>query len=522
MHRWLIVLGLGLGTVLPARAADIVQTTPVIQSLGNGTESGLGLIWLTLNLSDKQADKVKLTQADVAFRSSGNTSLPVYQSFLDATLSALAIQTSTSVNSYRFVWTVPEGLLALDLADIDFKVSVSDNTGISNVIEHTLKRVNIVTAREIGWTRQSVVPATAFTFTPGNYAIFKYYGAGATARMGEAINMGKVDVILDGIAVAGSPFNNYPSDVPAGATPTVVSDTRFPKRRLFTLSTNTDHVLKIRLAVEKSPRATANGLALTTLSYDWHPPQGGGVLTQIRDLPVDDANVKLYGVPPAFSTAAFGSVTKAAQKAVPGERSKVSRSAAKLPAGAGAWRVEHGPYAGPTRRSTVLSPDELDFSDLRTDQPYAVDVRALSDLGMESEHRVRGMLFRLSQPTFSAGRPVELSVGSLEIPAAAEVAVMSNGGRIPEFRPDATLVAIQSLGELEGVESGMTLSPGLAGVAVYSYRPLAGGWVLVQPDANSRLALGKTSAVLVESTAGTDATPAESGSGGGGGGCWLR
>ena len=96
---------------------------------------------------------------------------------------------------------------------------------------------------------------------------------------------------------------------------------------------------------------------------------------------------------------------------------------------------------------------------------------------------------------------------------------MSNGGRIPEFRPDATLVAIQSPGELEGVESGMTLSPGLAGVAVYSYRPLAGGWVLVQPDANSRLALGKTSAVLVESTAGTDATPAESGSGGG---CWLR
>ncbi len=489
-----LAVAAALWPLYPVAAA--ANQPPVLHSIESGALSDQGLMWLLLRHSDADGDRLSISRAEIAYKASGNESIAPFTSILDTALAAVTFASgNTSIITTRLPWKVPEALLELDQADITFRVRLKDKTAESGNAETKLERLDIKTLREVGWKRIPGLFPLATTFNPGDYATLSYTGGGLVGYLGQALNMGKVEVTMNGAALPGSPIDNYPDDIPPDAFPQVPTDTRFPPRRLLTASANAPRKVMLKLLSGANPRAVGTGLSISTFSYELHLSSGASILSQIREVLPDDPRLKLFTAPPPLDPKVFATQLKLDNRAA---LARAKAESAGLPPGTGGYLVNHGEYGGPMTQRILGPGAEFDASAWRADFPYLVEARALSPLGVEGSAAVTALLFRLSVPQVVpyGGQPfplgdglyaLEVSAGKAdpESPASAEAVLLTNGKRFPEFPTEARILVVQPPDNLEGFPLRIAGKAGPALGEIAAWDPQTGSWTRAKSQSNA-------------------------------------
>ena len=191
---------------------------------------------------------------------------------LTGLLKVQTFEVGTTAQIVNFIYELPEAILELD--QVDLSLSIKMRTGSNLIVGPIIspnETVDIKTVRERFWTR--VAGGTGgqeavVSYSPSSYLTYDFYGSGLYGLMGEALNMGNVEVQIDGVVTKPS-IDMFPQDLPEGSNPQVIVDTRYIKTQfLDTQEANAQHRLKLTLLPEKNPRALSTGLSLSGFTVE--------------------------------------------------------------------------------------------------------------------------------------------------------------------------------------------------------------------------------------------------------------
>ena len=218
---------------------------------------------------------------------------------LDDVMRIQSIEVGTTPNFYDLVYQIPDEVLKLDTVNLTVSLAFSTNTGLTSpTISTTDLSVDLKSIREEYWTRIPGAQETVVTYSPGSYLTFDYNGAGVSAEIGIATNMGMVEASVDG-TISEASLDLFPSDLPAGANVSSPPNTTYED---FSFSTggasNEDHQLKISLLDTRNDAATGIGMAVTSFTVS----RFTGDTQRLHELDVmtDNSNVILYSYPGPF------------------------------------------------------------------------------------------------------------------------------------------------------------------------------------------------------------------------------
>jgi hypothetical protein len=276
----------------------------------SGAQTTKGPAWMTVTLqgnaflaSDASAANAsgnletwKFESANLFWTQGGVTTAT---NVLDGLLLVQTFEIGSSAQAVNFVYNFPEEVLKLDTVDLSLQVKfrTSGNEIIGPVVSNS-PSVDLKSLREVNWKSVSGSQDTLVTFSPGSYLTYDFNGAGLYAGLGYALNMGNIQVTIDGGSA--NIIDLYPSDVPASSNPTTVPETRYVKTRLYnTQEVNGDHQLKITLMEETNPRSQNTGLSLTSFTVETY----FNTSKRLNDrdvVVVGNPDVTLYSYPAPF------------------------------------------------------------------------------------------------------------------------------------------------------------------------------------------------------------------------------
>lgn len=218
---------------------------------------------------------------------------------LDDVMRIQSLEVGTVPNFYDLVYQIPDEVLKLDQVDLTVELTFSTNTGLTtSPVTNTDFDVDLKTLREKFWTRIPGAQETVVTYSPGSYITLDYYGAGISAEMGVATNMGMVEATVDD-AVAQASIDLFPTDLPATANVTSPPDTRYED---FSISEggsiNEDHALRLTLLSTKNSASSYTGMAVTSFTITRFT--GNTLRLHELDVMTDNDNVKLFSFPAPF------------------------------------------------------------------------------------------------------------------------------------------------------------------------------------------------------------------------------
>lgn len=487
---------------------------PVLYSLRSGISDARGPVWLTFKTSDLDADVLTISMLNVSYLS-GNEVKKIDVN--DATLQALEFQALNSAKDFSFLWNIPQVLIDQDEIDLNFELQVKDATDqLSNVITLTEHAVPFKELREKHWKRTPGFQESVATFSPGSYIKFAFEGAGLIAQFGEAINMGKVEISRDGTVLPLSPIDFYPANIPANATPNIVVDTRFIKKRLFdTEKANKTIEVQFTLLAEKNVKAVDTGMVLTSLSIDQYLDNKVTVIS--RDVFPTSNNIKLYSVPSPFDISLF-------LPQLDFISGLTVKNKASLPSDAIAYRVQYGPSLDGLKTQNLLLDEQFDSSHWLLNQPYHFSVRAINELGLESLAMVDRIVFKLENAissqkgkaqTFSIdGQQIEFEVSS-EQPFVWTT--FENENRFPKFSERAQVFVLQDPSSFDDVSLILKNLP--SSRVLHQYDQASKKWTPL--DLSENLSIEKASLFVFENQNASDESLSSSHSSGGGG-CFIK
>jgi hypothetical protein len=210
-------------------------------------------------------EEATLTWSASGAFSSANTS----QNVLTGLLKVQTFDVPTTATLVNFIYEIPEAILELDTAEMSLVIKMKTS---SNVIVGPLKSlhqvVDIKTPREQYWKRNTSGQGSVDSSSPSSYLTYDFFGAGLYGNLGEDINMGNVEIQIDGVVTQAS-IDMYPQDIPEGSNPQNPTGVRYVKKRFYaTQDSNGQHRLKLTLLDEKNPRSINTSVSLTNFTIE--------------------------------------------------------------------------------------------------------------------------------------------------------------------------------------------------------------------------------------------------------------